>query len=33
MAWNENKLRRAETVGAIVVVMVVVIAYLLSKLR
>ena len=33
MRWNENTLRRAETIGAIVVVAIVVIAYVISKLH
>jgi hypothetical protein len=33
MRWNENTLRRAETLIAVVVVVVVAVAYILSKLR
>ena len=33
MGWNEDKLRRAETIGAIVVVAIVAIAYVISKLN
>jgi hypothetical protein len=33
MRWNENSLRRAETVIAVVVVALILLAYLVSKVR
>jgi hypothetical protein len=33
MGWNENRLRRAEAVGAVIVVVVLLVAYVLSKLQ
>jgi len=33
MGWNESRLRRAEAVGAVMIIVVVLVAYVLSKLH